>query len=370
MWCALAVMVCSSPIARGENPNQQTSPAESPLSDPRLVGTNVHLVLDNGDTLTGSLVRVEKGMVFIEHPILGEIRVPTTRIVRVIGGHTGKKAEGGPGEDGAGEGAGEAPGKGAPSPAPSPPPSSPAPPSPPSPKPKPKPGPAAPTPRPAPSKARAVWKTRVELGLDGSQGNSERFNFRGGFRIDRNTKATSFRLNSRYVVNTANGDRVGNRFTANARNDWHLSNKHLSFFVQSGVEYDEFRQFDLRWTGGTGFSALVVDDGKTRLTTSLGAGFSREFGSSNDDLNPELITGIEFSHKLTNSQTLAVTAELYPDLQRFGEFRSVIRPTWNIKLDTKTDLSLRIGFEHRYESETNLEKHSDLDYFAALVVSF
>ena len=325
--------------------NQQTSPAESPLSDPRLIGTAVHLSLDNGDTLSGSLLRVEGGRVFLEHQILGEISVPTTRIVRLVGAKDAGKKEGPSGPERV------APGT---PPAPSAPSTS----------------PTTPPPAPPPKEPAAVWKTRIEFGLDGAQGNAERFNFRGGFRIDRDTKATSFRLNSRYVINTANGDRVGNRFTANARNDWRLANERYSFFLQSGVEYDEFRQFDLRWTGGSGFSALVIDDGTTRLNASLGAGVTREFGSPNDELSPELITGIEFSHKLTDSQTISLTAEFFPDLEQIGEFRSIIRPTWEIKLDAKTDLSLRIGFEQRYESITNLEKHSDFDYFAALVLSF
>jgi putative salt-induced outer membrane protein YdiY len=360
LCCALSIsaLACTSPVARGEALlNQQTSPAESPLSDPRLIGTAVHLVLDNGDELTGSLLRVQDGRVFIEHPILGQISIPTTRIVRLVGGHKGEgaKAPGTP----AGEKTPEPESGASPAPAPKP-----------APEPtSPKAAPATPPPAPAPKPA-AVWKTRVELGLDGSQGNAERLNFRGGLAVSRETKGTSFRFNSRYVINTANGDRVANRFTANARNDWRLNNKHFSFFVQTGLEYDEFRQFDLRWTGGTGLSATLIDDGTTRLNTSLGAGFAREFDSPNDDLNPELITGLEFSHKLTDTQTFAVTAEFFPDLEQLGEFRSVIRPTWEIKLDTKTDLSLRLGFEHRYESVTNLQSHSDIDYFAALVLSF
>jgi hypothetical protein len=351
-WSALSfsALLSASPIARGAALlNQQTTPAESPLSDPRLIGTAVHLVLDNGDELTGSLLRVQGGRVFIEHPILGEISIPTTRIVRLTGEHKGGgEAQGKPGEAGA----------------------QPEAPAPQSPAPKPAPSPPPPAPPPAPKKPAAVWKTRIEFGLDGSQGNAEQLNFRGGLRIDRDTKDTAFRFNSRYVINTANGDRVANRLTANARNDWRLNSKHLSFFVQTGLEYNEFQQFDLRWTGGTGLSAVLIDDGTTRLNTSLGAGFSKEFGSPNDELAPELITGLEFSHKFTKSQKFSVAAEFFPDLEQIGEFRSIVRPVWEIKLDSKTDLSLRLGFEHRYESITNLDSHSDIDYFATLVLSF
>jgi hypothetical protein len=48
----------------------------------------------------------------------------------------------------------------------------------------------------------------------------------------------------------------------------------------------------------------------------------------------------------------------------------VVRPAWEFRLDTKADLSLRLGFEHRYESQSTRDESSDFDYFATLVLAF
>ena len=323
------------------------------LNDPQIDGTFVTLRLDNGDVLSGTILSVEGGFVELEHPVLTVVKVPTTRILRVeLRARVPEQLESPlPGELVPPEPApGEAPPE---SPAES----------------ESEPAPVEPVTK-APKKPVATWKTNIEFGVDGSQGNSERLNFRGGLRVSRETPDTTMRFNTRYVVNTTEGERSTNRFTANLRNDWRLREARWSVFAQAGVELDEFREFDARVSGGAGFAYRFFDDETTFLSTRLGAGFAREWGGFSDDYNPELILGLELSHKLTTRQTLTLTAEYYPDLDDLAEFRSVVRPAWEFRLDTKTNLSLRLGLEHRYESQSTRAKKSDLDYFATLVLSF
>jgi hypothetical protein len=323
------------------------------LNDPGALGQFVVLRLDNGDTVRGTLIEVVQGRAVIDHPILGNVVVPLARVARASRG----------------AGAEEPP------PAPTPPPA------------EAEPGPSrqlgdvpvkelssppmddSPAP-PEPQPPSADWKTRLELGLDGSQGNSDRLNIRGGLRIERTTERSTARLNSTYVFSTAEGDRTANRLTANLRSDWRIPESKLSWFLQAGAELDEFRSFDVRATGGAGLTSRIIDDEDTRLSWRLGVGVARAFGGPDERLNPELITALEFNHRLTERQRIEVIAEFFPDLEDLGEFRSIVRPAWEFKLDEETNLSLRIGLEHRYETDTTREERSDLDYFATLVLRF
>ena len=75
--------------------------------------------------------------------------------------------------------------------------------------------------------------------------------------------------------------------------------------------------------------------------------------------------------KLTETQTLAGSATLYPDMAELGQYRMVAKLEWLIKLDRVDDLSLKFALEDEYESETEGEiKHNDLKYLSMLVYEF
>jgi len=355
-WSAALVVVAGSGPALGQGSPGDAVVEPIDLNDPSAVGQFVTLRLDNGDVVRGTLVGVEQGRVRLEHRILGDLEVPIVRVARV------ERAD-----------------PPAPRTAPTPPPEAPE-------------RPEGDTellepppdvgrveegevvvrrePDPRPAKPDVTWTQRYEVGLDGSEGNTNRLNLRTGARLERRAPGSTTRITASYLLTQADGDRTANRLTANARNDWRIRESRLSYFAQVGAEVNEFRDFDWRLTGGAGISAQLIDREKTRLDVRVGGGFSRDFGGPDERFAPELITGLEFEHRLTDRQRFELTAELFPDLDDWGEFRSVVRPAWEFKLDEATNLSLRIGLEHRYESNTTRDEPSDLDYFATLVVTF
>ncbi|TVQ77997.1 MAG: DUF481 domain-containing protein [Phycisphaeraceae bacterium] len=322
------------------------------LSDRSILGQFVTLRLDNGDVLRGTIASVTQGEVLLQHAVLGEVMIPRTRIAEAFAGAWRTRVE--------------------PSPV--------------------KPGeptvveieiPEAPPDEQVPAlatapppvvvvseKSRAKWLREIELGLTGAQGNSDRANFQGGFRMSRTTDADTFQLNTRYRLDTSGGDRTANRFLANARNDWGLSHPDWSLFLQSGVELDEFAVFDARWTGGGGFGYRFINTPSTVLRGRLGFGFARDFGGLDDDYNPEVITGLELSHRFTDRQLLVASAEVFPEVDAFDDFRSILRAEWQLRLENSKDVFLRIGAEHRYDTDSPAEKRSDLDYFVRLVFGF
>lgn len=340
IWRTIVILVLSSLIGGGVIAASGTQPGEQiSVNDPRAVGSFVFVTLQNEDTIRGTIVRVSDGVLQLEHEILGDVRVPTNRIVSVTRVDQTQRPGSEPTEPGPVEQAPEV-------------------------------GPPVKPEDVIKEEPKAKWDSRVELGLNGSDGNSERLNGTFAFRTTRVTEGTRLAFDTNWRVNTNRGDRTANRLTLNARHDWDLPDTQWTLFVQGGSELDEFRDFDVRATGGAGFNYRFIEEDDTRLSARIGFGVSRDFGGPDPNTNPELITGFDFSHRLTERQRLAASGELFPDLEETGEFRSVLNARWEYKLDAEQDLSLAIGVEHRYDSQTTNDMRTDIDYFVRLVLGF
>ena len=350
-------------------------PATGPevqLSDPGVIGSFVTIVLDNGDVLRGTVSEVDGGVLRLEHIVLGEVAIPRTRIVRAWSGSREVTAEG------ASEEGEEPPSRvieaepaPPPQPEPEPEPEPAAEPKPePEPEPKPEPAPDPPEPK-EPEKVDVTWKREVRFALTGSSGTTERANLQLGFRLDRITPDTQFRFNSDFRLNTAEGERRGNRLTLNARQDWGRRDDKWGLFLQSSAEFNEFAQFDTRLDFGSGFNYLAFKNDDTTVRSRLGFGFSRDLGGPNkDELNPELIAAVELRHRINADQTLTASTEIFPDASDLSEFRSFVRGEWSLRLRKEGNLQLGIGFEHRYDTGGVRPARDDFDYFARLKYGF
>ncbi|GAB4520417.1 MAG: hypothetical protein Tsb0013_24040 [Phycisphaerales bacterium] len=339
--CAAGLCSCAVPASAS---SAVTQPGERlSLNDPQVIGAFVFVTLENDDTVRGTIVRVEGGVLTLQHEVLGDLQIQTTRVVNVQ-----RVAE-------------ERPRPPEPEPEPEPP-AAPV-----------IPDPAAPVtvPKPEPEpEPGAEWSSRIEIGLNGSEGNTKRLNSQLAFRTTRVSEGTRLSFDANWRVNTNQGDRTANRLTLNARNDWDLPESQWTLFLQGGSEFDEFREFDVRVSAGAGFNYRFIENDDTRLSARIGLGFSRDLGIQDDDAVPELITGFDFSHRLTERQRLVATGELFPDLNDTGEFRSVLSARWEYKLDAASDLSLSLGVEHRYDTQTTNDMRTDVDYFVRLVLGF
>lgn len=358
--CALAallVVAAPPPAARAQNGNT----ASIILDDPAVIGTFVRISMDTGDSLIATIIDIDGGDVVLQHDVLGEIRVPRTRIVgatRTVG--TSDRDRRPPGAAQAAPPP-EAPAVPAAKPEPAP-----------GPEPKPAPEPAPepdPSPEPVPEpEPEAVWTTRLQIGLNGSEGSVDRLNFLGDLGLTRTSDDGEFNLSTNYRINTTRGDRTAHRLSLNIRNDWNLNDPRWQIVGEASGLFDEFRDFDVRAAASASISYRFIDNDRTRLSARLGPSVSREFGGPDDEVVPELVAALSYRQRLTDRQTLTASAEVFPDLREIGEFRSAARGAWEIKLEG--DLSLRFSIEHRYESMSGNAPNGEFDYAATLVFTF
>lgn len=323
---AAAFILSSATIAPAQDqPGQAPTPptavatlgADLPAPPPTIPGTPIKATLTSGEVLDGTLAERTDAGIILEHPLLGKVAIPESALQSLIA-------------------TGEAP------------------------------PPPPPAPRPG---FLQGWSGSIDLGITGSSGNTERLSLRGGVSGRRNDSFIETVFDARYIYAVEEGENTENKARLDIRNDWlPQGESRWRPFALGFLEYDEFQDWDLRWGafGGLGYEAIRTDS--TLLNFRLGAGISQEIGGMNEDITPEGLIGVDFAHKIDDRSRLTANFDFFPSLDEFGPYRFVAKAAYEILLDTKSGISLKLGFEDRYDSTPEGRKRNDLDYFVLLVI--
>jgi len=215
------------------------------------------------------------------------------------------------------------------------------------------------------------WGGSVDLGITGSSGNTETFNFRGAVAGEKDTDKATTSASLIYSLKTSDSETTENRLELNGRRDWKFEGSPWRFFVLGKLEFDEFQAWDGRASLFAGPGYVFVDDEKTFLMGRVGVGGAYEFGGSqDDDFIPEGLLGADFTHQLTERQSIYANVDFYPSLEDIGPYRAVAKAGWQVTVDPETNLVLKVGAEDRYDSSPGGQKRNDVDYFVTLGWTF
>jgi putative salt-induced outer membrane protein YdiY len=214
------------------------------------------------------------------------------------------------------------------------------------------------------------WDGSVELGLNGQNGNSNSESLRVGFDVKRETLRTAWE--SELIYNKTKTEEIETQNNAFFRSHWDLklSNPRWTAFAKLGLEYDEFKDFDLRlfFNGGLGY--YFVQTPITTLRGRFGSGVSREIGGVDEEWKPEAAFGLDLEHQLSKRQKLKITNDYYPNWTEFSDYRLVTDASWQLMLDAAANLSLKVSALNRYDSTPNGAKANDLNYGILLLWAF
>lgn len=215
------------------------------------------------------------------------------------------------------------------------------------------------------------WTGSVAAGITGSSGNTDRFNFRTSLNLNRETDAMITALEAVYSYAKDDGTETENRARFLARNDWRFDDSPWRLFVLGTIDYDEFQNWDLRYTGIVGVGYEFVKNDRTTVLGRAGIGGTYEQGGTDEEFTPEGLLAIDVSHQLTERSKITATAEYYPSFDDLTNFRLIGRAAYEVLVDPELNLTLRLGVEDRYDSDPGDGfKRNDIDYFATLVWSF
>jgi len=213
------------------------------------------------------------------------------------------------------------------------------------------------------------WDGSVEFGLNGSSGNADAQSIRAGFNLSRETQRTHWDIDLNYNNNEADDVATANNALLFSNWDFKMRNPRWTWFTKFGLEWDEFRDFDIRLSANTGLGYLLIDTDKTQFRPRFGAGVSREFGGLDEDVKPEAVFGFDFSRQISSRQQFTATADYFPAWDDFSDYRVITDVGWELVLDEVNNLSLKVSVIDRYDSTPNGAEANDINYSVLLLWS-
>ncbi|MCM2369309.1 DUF481 domain-containing protein [Aporhodopirellula aestuarii] len=214
------------------------------------------------------------------------------------------------------------------------------------------------------------WENHAEFGLDGSTGNAETLAIQTGLEMKRKTDRYTLALDIDYRQASAQNRTTEDNARLNLDYDRLLGDSNWTTFGKLGMEYDEFKAFDLRLNLNAGLGYYWIRNDNTNLVTRIGAGASREFDSPVDEWTPEAVFGLEADHKLSSRQKLKAKIDYFPTFEDFGDYRVVTDVSWESLIDNSKNLSLRLSVTDRYDSTPQGALANDFYYSALLLYKF
>jgi hypothetical protein len=224
------------------------------------------------------------------------------------------------------------------------------------------------------------WDGSAELGLNGTEGNSQTFNIRAGAKA-KHSNADSWAEQTYELVHVDNSSN-GVKTALNGYFDGRISRplaqgQPWSAFAHMRVEYDEFRDYDLRVSGDAGlaYDFWQIDRPPGERTSKLqlrsGLSSSREIGGSDNHFVPELTFGLDFSHKIDDRQKISLVSDYYPSVEDvLGDYRINTTASYEIIVSQAWGLSAKLSVIDRYDNTPQSRRPNDINYAALMLWAF
>lgn len=215
------------------------------------------------------------------------------------------------------------------------------------------------------------WSGRIELGADGSQGNSDRSSFFGSVGLKREVARTTLALDANYRLSLDDGETTTNRLFNEIRYDrTFAAESPWSYFAQTTQEADEFKDYDFRLTFSNGVSYQFFKEDHRSLRAYAGFGAAREFGGRDDGVLPFGLLGAEYMRRVNGRIVFRASGEFEPRFDEVGEFRARGKSSLDIDLNDTGSMKLRLAIEDEYVSDPGDAKNNDIYYTASIVFTF
>jgi len=218
----------------------------------------------------------------------------------------------------------------------------------------------------------AGWDRRFELGINGSEGNSQSMNFRTGFHGDFEDDEDRWLMDTVYRTARSDGATTENKFYVQAIKDWLIPEEDYFFFANGRFDWDEFQDWDKRISGFGGVGYQFLDNDTWNVRGRAGLGGNQEMGGTlGDEFTTEALLGGEVDYNINDSQSIAFTNYLYPSLEDAADFRNVTTLDYIIAIDRDKGVDLVLGLTNEYDSQTPATaKKNDFTYYISLVWNF
>jgi putative salt-induced outer membrane protein YdiY len=217
----------------------------------------------------------------------------------------------------------------------------------------------------------ADWDSTFEAGASVATGNTEKANIYLRFNTTTKNEKRQWDFDTSYYRDQTDGNVSTNKFTAGLKHEWLFKESPWSIFTQGRFDYDEFQSWDKRVSAAAGAGYLWIDTDDLMVKFKLGAGATKEYGSTDEDVIPELLAGFNLKWNISKNQKFTAGSTIFPDLSEIGEYRIISDAAWVIDLNTVDKVSLKVGIENEYQSQVDAGvKHNDFRLYSAIVFKF
>jgi len=214
----------------------------------------------------------------------------------------------------------------------------------------------------------ANWERSFTLGLNGKEGNSQAFDFHTAFDADYKDVNKRWDIGAQFNFSQKDGQTTHDDFNIFATRDWLLPNSQWLYFASGKFDRDEFKSWDYRVTGIAGVGYEFIEDENFSLVGRTGIAGKKNYGSDDDNFEPELMIGLDTDWTISKVQSLTFKTEFFIPFEQVDDYRNLSKLDWKFKLDSVMDLSFKLGLENEYESVVDAgTKHDNFRYRAAIV---
>lgn len=216
------------------------------------------------------------------------------------------------------------------------------------------------------------WNRQLEVGLNGAEGNSTNLNFRAAFATDYEDDEDRWLYNMLYRTASSDGQTTEKRFSAELFKDWLLPGEDYFYFANGRYDWDDFQDWDSRWSGFGGVGYQFIDDDKWNLRGRAGLGGNQEMGGAQgDEFTFEALLGVEAEYLIKDGHSVAFTNYLYPSLEDAADFRNVTTLDYIITIDRDKGMALKLGLANEHDSSAPAAtEKNDFTYYASLIWQF
>lgn len=194
------------------------------------------------------------------------------------------------------------------------------------------------------------WDTGLELGINGSSGNSDALSTRVGGYVKRKTDSRKLDFSLYHNRTKTSGLETQNNALLNLRHDWLVKDSPWSVFLLNQTFYDEFQSFDLNINVNSGVGYQWVETDYWKLGSSLGVGASREFGARRDEWVGEGQAGVKWEQNLCDTQKFYAKLDYFPEFEDFNRYRLMTDIGWEVELSRPSNVSLKFSLADRFDS--------------------
>jgi putative salt-induced outer membrane protein YdiY len=168
------------------------------------------------------------------------------------------------------------------------------------------------------AKTDVKWDSHINVTFNGASGNTEESSLRIGGRSRRRTPSTRLRLDAAYYLSTSESELDNNKLTVGIEHDWLLHESQWFFFGDGRFDYDQFESWRQRLAAHVGPGYDIIGKEDLHLDARVGVGPRKEWGSEDDDWEPEGLIGLRFDWEITRRQSLDASVAYLPIIADFG----------------------------------------------------